>query len=95
MPKNNRLIFFLILAGALLFIPLIAMQFSTEVAWTLSDFIIAGVFLFVLVILTEIILRKVKLKKYRILLLVALLFTFLLIWLELAVGIFNSPFAGS
>ncbi|GAA4279708.1 hypothetical protein [Gaetbulibacter aestuarii] len=95
MPKNKRYIFLLILAAALLAIPFIAMQFTPEVAWTASDFLIAGVFLFVLVSLAEVILRKVTLKKYRYLLLVILLFTFLLIWLELAVGIFNTPFAGS
>lgn len=95
MPKSNRYLFLLILAGVLLAIPYIAMQFSPEVAWTVSDFLIAGVFLFVLVSLAELILRKIQIKKYRYLLLVALLFTFLLIWLELAVGIFNTPFAGS
>ena len=95
MPKNKRLIFFLMMAGTLLAIPYIAMQFSSEVAWTKFDFIIAGVFLFVLVFLAELILRKVSLKKYRYLLLAVLIFIFLLIWLELAVGIFNTPFAGS
>lgn len=95
MPKCNRYLFLLILAGALLAIPYIAMYFTPEVAWTASDFLIAGVFLFVLVSLAELILRKIKIKKYRYLLLVILLFTFLLIWLELAVGIFNTPIAGS
>lgn len=38
---------FLALAtGILLLIPLIAMQFIDEVKWTLSDFVIAGIFLF-------------------------------------------------
>ena len=95
MPNNKRLILFLMIAGTLLALPYVAMQFSAEVFWSLSDFIIAGVFLFVLVFLAELVLRNVHLKKYRYLLLAGLLFIFLLIWLELAVGIFNTPFAGS
>ncbi len=35
-----------LVTGALLLIPLIAMQFSEDVVWTLSDFILAGFMLF-------------------------------------------------
>jgi len=42
----------------------------------------------------EFILRKVKSGKQRIALVFALIIAFLLIWAELAVGIFNTPIGG-
>ncbi|MGK7368692.1 MAG: hypothetical protein ACNS64_00650, partial [Candidatus Halalkalibacterium sp. M3_1C_030] len=35
-----------LITGSLLLIPLIAMQFTDEVVWTLSDFIFAGTLIF-------------------------------------------------
>jgi len=92
--QNKRLM--LILAGvpSLLLIPLIAMQFSKEVDWKILDFIIMGVLLLGTGLLFELVLRKVKSTKGRILLCGAVLLVFLLIWVELAVGIFGTPFAG-
>lgn len=96
MTKQNKRLM-LILAGVLtlLFIPLIAMQFSKDVDWKISDFTIMGVLLLGIGLTCEFVLRKVKSKKGRILLCGAVLLVFLLIWAELAVGIFGTPFAGS
>lgn len=92
--QNKRLM--LILAGvpALLLIPLIAMQFSNDVDWKISDFTIMGVLLLGTGLLCEFVLRKVRSFKGRMLLCGAVLLAFLLIWAELAVGIFGTPFAG-
>ena len=79
----------------LLLIPLVAMQFTTEVRWTVSDFLVAGFMLLGTGILLEIILKQVKKRPYRRLLIALLLVLFLLAWAELAVGIFGTPFAGS
>ena len=76
-------------------IPFIAMQFTNEVDWSLFDFIIMGVLLYGTGLLCELVMRKVKSIRNRILICAALVFAFLLIWAELAVGIFGSPFAGS
>lgn len=93
--KNKRLIIILASASTLLLIPLLAMQFTNEVNWSVSDFIIMGGLLFGTGLLCELIMRKVKSVTNRIIICGAVLFVFFLIWVELAVGLFNTPFAGS
>ena len=93
--QNKRLIGHTLTVAFLLLIPLIAMQFTDEVNWTLSDFGAAGVLLLGTGLMCELVIRKVRKNKYRIAICVALLAALLLIWVELAVGIFGSPFAGS
>lgn len=64
--------------------------------WKLNDFVIIGFLLFDTAILCEFVLRKVKTHKLRLLICVFILLTFVLIWIDLAVGIFNiSGFSGS
>jgi dipeptide/tripeptide permease len=93
--KNKRLI--LIQAGvvALLLIPLIAMQFTKEVDWNIFDFVIMGILLSGTGFLCEFVLRKAKSTQSRILICALVIVLFLLTWIELAVGIFGTPFAGS
>jgi len=93
--ENKRLIGIVLTVAALLLLPLIAMQFTAEVNWTLSDFIIAGVLLLGTGLLCELVLRKVKKREYRIALCAGLLLALFLVWVELAVGLFGTPFAGS
>ncbi len=94
MMKNKRQIGILTGTGILLLIPFIAMQFTTEVNWSLFDFIIMGLLLLGTGFSIEYVLRKVS-KKYQVILVVVVLGVFFLIWIELAVGIFGTPFAGS
>ena len=93
--QNKRLTVFLLSVPILLLIPLVAMQFTTEVNWSLSDFIIMGGLLTTAALMMEFIIRKVKNKKYLLAWVFTVLIAFFLIWAELAVGIFGSPFAGS
>ena len=93
--QNKRLIGIVLTVALLLLIPLIAMQFTDEVDWKLPDFIIMGVLLLATGLLCELVMRKVKRLKYRIIICGALLVALFLIWAELAVGIFGTPFAGS
>ena len=79
----------------MLIIPLIAMQLTDEVEWSLFDFIIMGTLLLITGLMGEIIFKKVKKYTHRVILYVIVAITFLLIWAELAVGIFGTPFAGS
>ena len=95
MDKNKRLITILLIVPLLLLIPLIGMQFSSEVNWSLLDFIVMGVLLLGAGLTFEVVLRKVPTKNNRIALIAVILIVFLLIWAELAVGIFGTPFAGS
>jgi len=91
---NKRLKYTLAVVGTLLLIPLVVMQFTDEVAWTIMDFVIMGILLLGAGVLIEVVTRKVK-KQNRIVLYVAIFLSFLLVWAELAVGIFGTPFAGS
>ena len=93
--KNKRLIIILASASTLLLIPLLAMQFTNEVNWSVSDFIVMGVLLFGTGLSIELLLRKVKNLNHRVVLCVVILFIFFLVWVELAVGLFGTPFAGS
>ena len=93
--KNKRLIGILGTVAVLLCIPLVAMQFTNEVNWTLSDFVIAGGLLLGTGLLIETVARNIKDKKIRIGITVAILIVLALVWAELAVGIFGNPFAGS
>ncbi len=83
------------IAGLLLLIPLIAMQFTNEVNWSLFDFIIMGGMLTIAGLLIGITLKKFKASKNRILLIAIIIAIFFLIWAELGVGIFGTIFAGN
>jgi len=80
---------------ALLLIPLVAMQFTNEVNWSLFDFIIAAVLLFGTGFVIDLVIRKTKNIKYRVAILILIVIAFILIWAELAVGVFGTPFSGS
>ena len=95
LTQNKRLISIVLTVALLLLIPLIGMQFSSEVDWDGSDFIIMGTLLLGTGLLFELIMRKVKTTQNRIILGIVLFAALFLIWAELAVGIFGSPFAGS
>ncbi len=93
--QNKRLITILATAIGILFIPLIAMNFSNGVHWTLFDFLVVGILLIGTGLTLEFILRKIKSRRNRILLGIALFVLLFTVWAELAVGIFGTPFAGS
>ncbi|WP_347922410.1 hypothetical protein [Pontimicrobium sp. SW4] len=95
MIQNKRLTYIFTSIAFILLMPWVAMQFTNEVHWTLSDFIIAGVLLTGTGLVCEFVMRKVKTKENRIALIVITLALLLLIWAELAVGIFGTPLAGS
>ena len=92
---NKRLKFILLTAAFLLLIPLIAMQFTDEVNWTPFDFVVAGVLLLGTGLIFDLVIRKIKNIKYKIAISIALLTVLLLIWAELAVGLFGTAIAGS
>ncbi|MFG6686210.1 hypothetical protein ACGK9U_06485 [Mariniflexile sp. HNIBRBA6329] len=92
---NKRLLIILTIPLLLLSVPLIAMQFSDEVNWSLFDFVVAGILLLGTTLIIELILRKVKTKRNRIILAIIVISLLLITWAELAVGVFGTPFAGS
>lgn len=90
-----RIRIILVTTALILSIPLIAMQFTKEVNWTLSDFVVAAVLLLGTGLAIELVIRYVKTSLSRTILLVVILLLLFLTWAELAVGIFGTPFAGS
>lgn len=95
MTLSKRHLWILVIIVGLLLIPLIAMQFTQEVNWDIIDFIVAGILLFLTGFTIDLILNKMRNKKQRILVIAIVILILLLIWVELAVGILGSPFAGS
>lgn len=87
--QNKRLVGILVFIAMLLFVPVIAMQYTKEVNWTLIDFVVAGFLLFGTGISCELVLRRVKKTRTRVAICGAILIALLIIWVELAVGIFG------
>jgi hypothetical protein len=87
-------------AAALLALPAVAMQFTTEVDWDAPDFIVMGIVIGSVGLGMEFLIRRSSSPFYRAGAVVALLVTFLTIWVNLAVGMigddnpYNLLFAG-
>lgn len=77
-------------AALLLLLPLIAMQFTEEVTWDLADFLIFGAMLFAACGSYELAARVTDNIAYRAAVGVALATAFILVWMNLAVGIIGS-----
>ncbi|MGY6743603.1 MAG: hypothetical protein ACXIUQ_12770 [Cecembia sp.] len=93
--KTKRISAIFLIVALLLSIPFIAMQFTEEVQWSPFDFILMGVLLSLTGLGIDFILRTFPKLQQRLLLIAVVLGAFFLIWAELAVGLFGSPFAGS
>ncbi|RBP27695.1 hypothetical protein DFR65_10986 [Oceanihabitans sediminis] len=85
----RKIILFFLSTILLLLLPLIAMQFTKEVNWTTKDFIVAGTLIFGAATISEILSRKIKNPKHKITLIITVLAMIILVWIELAVGIFS------
>lgn len=76
-----------LVTALILLIPLIAMQFTSEVSWSAGDFVFMGGLLFGTGLAWELISKKSGKPAYRIAVALAVLASFLLIWVNAAVGI--------
>lgn len=79
----------------ILLVPLASMEFTDEVAWTLIDFVTAGALLFGAGLTYVLLTRKEGAAARRVTVGVAIAAVLLLVWAELAVGVFGTPWAGS
>lgn len=95
MTNKQRSITIYAIAASILVIPLVGMYFTEEIKWTGFDFLIAGILLFFSAFFIDFILRNVKRIGAKMFCIVLIFIVLFLIWAELAVGIFGSPFAGS
>jgi len=93
--SHRRLTVILSVTVSILLIPLVAMQFTKEVNWSIDDFAIAGILLFSAGLLIEYIVQNVEDIDHRWTAIAVVAIIVILVWAELAVGIFGSPFAGS
>lgn len=86
-----------LVAGALLLIPL-ALQLTIGTGvdgegfnWKLGDFVVIGVLLFCTGLAIDFAVRKITNPTSRVFAVIAIVLALLLIWADLAVGIFNIP----
>jgi hypothetical protein len=86
--KMKTVLIILLIVALLLLIPLIAMQFTDEVNWSISDFMVAGALLLGTGLSGVFLMGKIKNSRLLMLICLTLLAILLLIWAELAVGIF-------
>ncbi|WP_438011661.1 hypothetical protein WME89_25305 [Sorangium sp. So ce321] len=77
-------------AALVLLLPLVAMQFTEEVAWDLADFVIFGAMLVGACGTYELAARSTGNRAYRAAVGVALAAAFVLVWMNLAVGIIGN-----
>lgn len=77
-------------AALILLLPLIAMQFTDEVVWTVTDFAIFGALLVGVGVTFELAAKKTGNTAYRSAVGVALAAAFILVWVNGAVGIIGS-----
>ncbi len=91
----KRFLIIFLIVGVLLMIPFLAMQFTTDVNWSVADFLIMGLLLLAGGLAIDLVLRKISGSRNRLITSGIILLVFLLIWAELAVGVFGTPFAGS
>lgn len=76
--------------GLFLLIPLVAMQFTTEVNWSVGDFLVMGILIFSTGLAFVLLTRYAPNFIYRAAIASAIGSTFLLIWVNLAVGLIGS-----
>lgn len=77
-------------AASLLLLPWAAMQFTAEVTWTGMDFVVWGAMLLTACAIWELTAAKADGRFYRAAVAVAIVAAFLLVWINLAVGIIGS-----
>jgi hypothetical protein len=93
---SKSLGFVALVTALILSVPLIAMQFTTEVDWSIGDFIVMGLLIFGTGFAYVLVTRLISNLVFRIAIAFALCTTFFMIWANLAVGLIGSgPHAGN
>jgi len=77
-----------------LLVVFLASLLSDQLTWSIFDFLIGGALIFVFASVETIIWKKLK-SQHRLFVVLFVLLVFLILWAEMAVGLFDSPLAGS
>lgn len=88
--QNKNIIYLALGTAFILLLPLLAMLFTDQVVWDLSDFIVAGALIFGTGLAYELVAKRGGTMAYRVAVGIALAAAFLLVWINLAVGIIGS-----
>jgi hypothetical protein len=88
--QNRVFVWVAVGTGLVLLIPLIAMQFSSGVNWTLFDFVVMGALLFGTSLIFVLIARRATSTASRLAIGAAVAVALLYVWAELAVGVFTN-----
>ena len=88
--RTRNIIRIAVITALLLFVPLVAMQFTDEVNWTPLDFAVAGCLIFGAGLAYELGIKRMGDKNRRRIATGLLALVFLYVWAELAVGIFTN-----
>ncbi|MFU8889215.1 MAG: hypothetical protein ACNA8N_11505 [Trueperaceae bacterium] len=78
-------------AGVLLAVPLVAMRFTDDVAWSPFDFVFMGALLFGTFLTFDAAARRLASRAQRAAFAAALATAFLLVWVNASVGIIGAP----
>jgi len=87
MFAKSAFVWVVVITALVLLIPLVAMCFTDEVSWKVMDFLVAGVLLSSFGSVFVLATRRVQ-PKQRAVIGVALVTVLMVIWMELAVGLF-------
>jgi len=87
---GKSLLLVAVVTAAILTIPLVAMQFTSEVVWTGADFVAAGVLIAFAGLVLVTALRRLRTARSRFIAAGLVGLGFLYCWAELAVGIFTN-----
>lgn len=95
MPIQRQFAYVGLAAGAILLIPLTAMQFTDEVRWDWFDFLVMGTLLSGMGAAYVLLASRMHDRTQKMVLAAVLALGLLAAWMELAVGVLGTPFAGS
>lgn len=88
--RNKNIIRIALATVSLLQVPLVAMQFTNEVTWSLADFVVAGALLFGAGLTYELVSRRAGNIAYKVAVGIAVVTGLILIWANLAVGLIGN-----
>lgn len=88
-PSHRWTLFVWIGAALLLLAPLVAMQLTTEVNWSVGDFTVLGLMLVAACGALELAVRATARPLHRLIIALGIGVVFVALWAELAVGIFH------